>query len=78
MHQIKHVSSNSVVGSDELYTAVRAAFVAQGSSLAAWCKAKNVNRQTAEKALRGRRHSRLATELRERLVAEVLCIEDPS
>lgn len=78
MHQIRHILSVTVVGSNDLYTAVRAALVGRGTSLAAWCKDKKINRQTAEKALKGERHSRRAVELRERMVTEILRTEDPS
>lgn len=61
----------TIAGSDDLYQTVRAALVARNSSLNAWCNAAGVNRQTAEKALKGARHSRRADELRQRLLAEL-------
>lgn len=58
-----------IVGSDDLYLAVRAAFAARGTSLNAWCIANGTNRQTVEKSLRGRTHTRKAQELRDRVLA---------
>lgn len=71
MLQIVHALPLTIAGSDDLYQMVRAAFVARKSSLNAWCKAAGVNRQTAEKALKGERHGRRALELRKRLIAEL-------
>ena len=62
----------TISGSHDLYHMVRAALVARNSSLNAWCKSASVNRQTAEKALKGERHSRRAAELRQRLIDELL------
>jgi hypothetical protein len=76
MHQIRHTLPVAVIGSEDLYTAIRAALIAQGTSLTAWCKVRHINRQTAEKALRGQRHSKRAEALRARLVAEVLALEE--
>lgn len=52
-----------------LYVAVRAALVAQGSSLSAWCRNKGISRQNAERALKGERHSPAARQLRSELSA---------
>lgn len=73
LHQIKRdiPLSVAVVGSNETYLAVRAAFVARGTTLNAWCKANGLNRQTVEKALKGHRHSRNGATIRSRLVAEL-------
>lgn len=71
MHQFKHNIPVTVAASDDLYNAVRAALVARGSSLNAWCKAAGVNRQTAEKALKGERHSANGARIRDRLVREL-------
>ena len=72
MHQIKFTLPLSFKGSNELYVAVRAGMIARGTSLNAWCTANNINRQTAEKALRGSRHSPRAHALIERLVRDAL------
>lgn len=42
-----------IVAPKGLLLNVRAGFVAQGTSLAGWCRANGVRRQNAEKALRG-------------------------
>ena len=72
MHQITRTLPITVAASDDLYLAIRAALVTRGSSLAEWCKANKINRQTAEKALKGLRHSRRADQLRARMIAELL------
>lgn len=56
----------------DLYNVVRASFVARGSSLNAWCRTNNVNRQTVEKALKGDRLGVRSQELCRRIVDEVL------
>ena len=61
----------TIAGPGYLYHAIRAALVARNSSLHAWCKAAGVNRQTAEKALKGERHSLRAEQLRQRLLGEL-------
>lgn len=76
MHLIQRRFALAVVGSADLYKIVRAALVANGSSLNEWCKANGINRQTAEKALKGERHSKTAEEIRSRLVAELFPDED--
>lgn len=77
LHHIKRdfPLSVAVVGSEETYLAVRAALVARGTTLNAWCKANSLNRQTVEKALRGLRHSKNGTAIRERLVSELFTSE---
>lgn len=70
MHQIKYKISYGVVGSSELYHAVRAGFVSQGTSLNRWCIAKGVKRQTVDKALRGERFSRYSRELLVELIRD--------
>ena len=72
MHQIKHILPITIAASDDLYKAVRAYFIAHGTSLNAWCIANNVNRQTVEKALKGQRYSKKADNLRNRLIVECL------
>ena len=42
-----------IVAPKGLYLNVRAGFVVQGTSLASWCRANDIRRQNAEKALRG-------------------------
>jgi hypothetical protein len=71
LHQIRHTLPVEFSGSDSLYNAARAALVARGSSLNAWCKANGINRQTAEKALRGIRHGRRSLDLRRQIVTEL-------
>lgn len=68
MHQIRHIAELTVVPSEDLYLTVRAAFIAQGTTLNAWCIANGVNRQTAAKALKGQRHGKLSRALRDRLI----------
>ncbi|MEN3794586.1 hypothetical protein [Fulvimarina sp. MAC3] len=69
---IKLSLTTQVAGSPSLYVAVRAGFVNQGSSLNRWCRDNAVNRQTAEKALKGERHSRRAQQLIETLISASL------
>lgn len=51
----------------DLYTLVRAGFVAQGKTLAAWCRENGVTRQVAERCLKGTRNGRRSIELRDRI-----------
>jgi hypothetical protein len=67
---IKVALPATLTGSNDLYLTVRAGLVARGTTLNAWCAAQRINRQTAEKALKGKSHSRRAQELRLRLVDE--------
>jgi len=53
MHHISTHLLVSVIGSPTLYLLVRAGFVNQGITLNKWCILRGVNRQTAEKALKG-------------------------
>lgn len=71
MHQISHNLQTAVIVSADTYLAVRAALIARGTTLNAWCKANSLNRQTVEKALKGLRHSRKTLEIRGRLVTEL-------
>ncbi|BBF92913.1 hypothetical protein BLTE_15980 [Blastochloris tepida] len=75
MHQIEYRFGATIDGSEELYRAVRAALVARGTSLNALCKARGLNRQTVERALKGERHSKLAAKLRKELANEILGAE---
>lgn len=61
-----------MIGSPNLYLLVRAGFVNQGTTLNKWCIARGINRQTAEKALKGISTSRKSLALIEVLVAEAL------
>lgn len=72
MRQIKYTVTRTIIGSEDLYLAVRAAFVARGSSLNNWCIANGVNRQTADRAVRGKTTTRAALQLVERVVAAAL------
>jgi len=51
-----------------LYLAVRAAFVAQGTSLNRWCLANGVSRPYAAEVLRGVWNGRKAQALRKKIV----------
>lgn len=57
--------------SPELYTAVRAALVASGTTLAAWCRANAVTRQTMEQVLKGQREGRRSRQLMDQLLSEI-------
>lgn len=72
MHQISTTLSFKLIGSPNLYLLVRAGFVNQGTTLNKWCIAHGVNRQTAEKALKGISTSRNALALVDRLVNEAV------
>ena len=77
MHQICYTITFEVAGSPDLYKAVRAGFVKQGTSLNRWCISKGLNRQTVEKALRGERQSRLSkTVLSDAVAAAGILSED--
>ena len=65
----------SVVGSPDLYQAVRAGFVNQGTSLNKWCIANKERRQTVEKALKGERSSKKSNSIVEKVVAEAFGLE---
>ncbi len=52
-HQITLPVPQSSIPSEALYRAVRAAFVAKGTTLNKWCIANGINRQTADKSLKG-------------------------
>ena len=47
------METNTYLPSRDLYNKVRAGFVAQGSSLSQWCKAKGMNTQNALSCLTG-------------------------
>jgi hypothetical protein len=68
LHQISATVSLAYVGSPELYSAVRAGFVNQNTSLNKWCSLSGLNRQTVEKALKGERSGRNAVSLIECVV----------
>lgn len=71
-HQISATIEYTVAGSPSLYNIVRAGFVAQGTTLNSWCIAQGINRQTAEKALRGDRHGPKSRAVLEQLLAAAL------
>lgn len=75
MHHIRHTIALAIPASDELDRAVRAGFIARGTSLNAWCIANGVTRQTAEKALKGLRQSKLSKDLVKRLMRDALVVE---
>jgi hypothetical protein len=72
MHRLKNIPTRVIIGSQELYLEVRGGFVASGTSLNRWCIANKVNRQTAERALRGQSTTRSAIRLVERIVSDAL------
>lgn len=76
MHQIRHTITLAIPASDELDRAVRAALVAKGTTLNAWCTANGVARQTVDKALKGQRRSKLSQQLVKRLLSEALGITE--
>ena len=71
-HQIFRTIEFVVRASPDLYTAVRAGFVNQGTTLNKWCQANGLNRQTVEKALKGERASKRSLEIISRVVAAAL------
>lgn len=75
MHHIRHTLPLTIAASSELDRAVRAAFVANGTTLNAWCTANGVTRQTVDKALKGQRHSKRSKEIIARLLEEALDIK---
>lgn len=76
MHQIRHTLTLTIPASEELDRAVRAAFVAKGTTLNAWCTANGVARQTVDKALKGQRHSKLSRQIVRQLLREALGVEE--
>ena len=54
------------------YQQVRAALIAQGSSLNAWLHARGINRQLAYKALKGRSFGPKARALRASILVDVI------
>ena len=61
----------------DLLCSVRAGFVAQGTSLAAWCRERGVARQYAAKILQTEAGGQAAANLRQRLL-DASGIEIPS
>jgi hypothetical protein len=72
MHHFKRTITLTFEGSPDLYRIVRAGFVNQGTSLNRWCIENGVNRQTAEKALKGERVSRRSRTMLATIVDEAL------
>lgn len=62
-------------GSNDLYSAVKGAFVAQGTSLAAWCRENGLTRQHAAAVLRGDRNGPRSQALRRQIVAAAMSEE---
>ena len=71
MNQIRHTLPVQIVGSSDLYNMVRAALIAQGTNLNQWCKARGLNRQTVDKALKGERIGRRSQAIRDQITAEL-------
>ena len=71
-HQFKTTIQYQAVASQNLYLAVRTGFISQGTSLNQWCIAHGVNRQTAERALAGLRHSARSRALVDEILAAAL------
>lgn len=55
----------------ELYRIVRAKFLLRGTSLAQWCKERNIRRQWAELVLTEKRKGPAAIELKTRIMKEL-------
>ena len=55
-----------------LYSKVRGAFIARGSSLAAWCAANNLNRIYVRACLLGLRNGVRARAIREKVIEAAL------
>lgn len=72
MHRIKRALPVAIIGSTDLYRAVRAGFVAQGTTLNQWCIARGVNRQTVDKALKGQRFSKRSRALIDDAIKDAL------
>lgn len=72
MNKLSTTLELTFVASPNLYHAVRAGFVNQGTSLNKWCIARGINRQTAEKALKGDRHSKMSRALLAELLGAAL------
>ena len=70
MNLLKHTFELTILGSTDVYLMVRAGFVNQGTTLNRWCIAKGINRQTAEKALKGLSTSRAALALVQQALAD--------
>lgn len=60
------------VGSDELFSAVRAALALRGSNLSRYCEESGVDRSWAYLVLKGRKDGRKSRDLRKKIVAELL------
>lgn len=64
----RNKNAPEAVAGPELYAQVRAAFVARGSSLNAWCLSSLVARQYVRKCLLGEANGPSARRLRKRLL----------
>lgn len=76
MHHIRHSLPLTIAASPEVDRAVRAAFIAKGTTLNAWCRANGYTRQTVDKALKGQRRSKRSLEIVTLLLKEALHIEE--
>lgn len=75
MHQIRHTVQLTIPGSDTLDRAIRAAFVAKGTTLNAWCISNGFRRQTVDKAIKGMRQSHRSQELVKLLLRDALGVD---
>ncbi|MET3694418.1 MULTISPECIES: helix-turn-helix domain-containing protein [Methylobacterium] len=55
---------------------MRAAFIAKGTTLNAWCTANGIARQTVDKALKGQRRSDRSRQIVKQLLRDALGIEE--
>lgn len=76
MRRIKRALPVTINGSSDLYKAVRAGLVAQGTTLNKECVAKGINRQTVDKALKGERRSKRSQAIINELMAAALDVEE--
>ena len=76
MRRIKRALPVAIIGSPDLYRAVRAGLVAQGTTLDKERVAKGVNRQTVDKAPKGERRSKRSQAIINELMAAALDVEE--
>jgi gp16 family phage-associated protein len=76
MCHIRHTITLTIPASKELDRAVRAAFIAKGTTLNAWCTANGIARQTVDKALKGQRRSDRSRQMVKQLLRDALSIEE--
>lgn len=63
---------SAIVGSEELFSAIRAALALSGSNLSRYCEERGVDRSWAYLVLKGRKDGKKSRELRKKIVAELL------